>query len=362
MALAVTTMGCSKDTVGEKSADCSSFSETGESPSCNDLCAVANESFCGTNGSTPDCSDLRPGASIDVCGVPMAPESPDNLAALERSSSVDEFSGTGAPDLSCFESSGFPAKPGTPEMVTFSGIVKIFSHGCNTRNVNIEAKTVIRDGSANDGMPDQTVATFVTDADCTVAGVPEENEDCVEHDGQRWECRYTLDNVPTETELVVITSGDEWATLYEYNVYASNAEVVDGVFEKDLRSIVTDDYQVIPQTALGKTIESGNGAIGGEVHDCGDVRLTNAIVDVDIPRDLTYFTDNELTPLPDAAAKQTSTLGLYAALDVPEGPVTVAAAGVMDGTLVGAGIFRARVFAGSITSVTFRGLRPFQVP
>lgn len=362
-ALAAQSLGCSKDTVVGPTADCTDFSAVGESPSCENLCSVSNESFCGDNGTTPDCTSLRPGSLVDVCGVPLkAPAVGDGIVELARSSNVDEFAGSGPPDLSCFEPGGFPAAPGTPAMASFSGITKVFSHGCDTASVTIEAFTVVRDGSANDGMPGTMVASTETDADCTIAGAQEENEDCTEFDGIRWECRYTLENVPTETELMIVTSGTGWAKLYEYNVYASNGEVVDGVYEKDIRAIVQDDYNVIPQTAIGKSMEPGNGALGGEVHDCGDVRLTNAIVDVDVDRELTYFTDNELTPLPSKGAKATSTLGLYAALDVREGPITVAAGGVVDGALVGAGIFRARIFPNSVTSVTFRGLRPFQTP
>ena len=360
--LALAPIGCKKDTVGA-SADCSVFDEVGEEPSCNNLCSVSNESFCGDNGATLDCGDTRVGAPVEVCGVQMPiPEIANELVDLERSSNVDEFAGSGAPDLSCFESGGFPSVPGTPENITFTGITKVFSHGCDTADVTIKAYTVIRDGSSNDGDKDQLVAEATTASDCVEVGVAEENEDCVEYDGTRWECRYTLENVPTETELMIVTEGEKWATLYEYNVYASNGEVTDGSFEKDIRAVATDDYNLIPQTAIGKSIEAGNGAVGGEVHDCGDVRLVNALVDVDVDRALTYFTDDELTPLPDAKAKATSTLGLYAALDVREGPITVAAGGVIDGSLVGVGIFRARVFANSITSVTFRGLRPFQVP
>jgi hypothetical protein len=138
--------------------------------------------------------------------------------------------------------------------------------------------------------------------------------------------------------------------------------VVDGRWTKDVRARAQDDYTLIPQTAMGKTMEPGRGAIGGEVHDCGDVRLINAIVGSDKAAVLTYFTDDELKPLPDVSAKATSTLGLYSLLDVSEGPVHVAAAGVQDGKLVGVGFFKARVFANSVTSVTFRGLRPFQLP
>jgi hypothetical protein len=361
--LATNLVACDKDDVVGGSVDCSSFGEVGTSPSCSSLCSVSNEGFCGTHGATPDCADLRPGSAVDVCGVPLQrPEVGGEVIELERSNAVDEYAGSGPPDLSCFEMGGFPSPPGMSQEVTMTGIAKVFSHGCDTADLTVEAWTVVRDGSANDGMPGELVATTVTDADCTVAGESEENEDCTEFDGLRWECRFTLDAVPTETELMMITYGTGWAKLYEYNVYVPNDEVVDGSFEKDIRAIVQDDYNVIPQTAIGKSMEPGNGALGGEVHDCGNVRLTNAIVDVDRDRELTYFTDNETTPLPAKGAKATSTLGLYAALDVAEGPITVAAGGVSGGKLVGAGVFRARIFANSVTSVTFRGLRPFQLP
>jgi hypothetical protein len=348
-------------------ADCSTYGEVGESPACSSQCAVANEEFCAGVSTTPDCDDLRPGADIDVCGVGMRGddlEEAGNLVELERSPNVDEFAGTGAPDLGCYSTAGFPSAPGASETVTLTGVAKIFSHGCESKNLEVTVFEVIRDGSADEGMPGNMIgSTVMTAGDCTLEGEPEENEDCTDakFDGSRWECRYTYAGVPSETELLIVTEGTGWAPLYEYNVYAPNAEVVDGVFEKDIRALAQDDYQLIPQTAIGKNIESGNGAVGGEVHDCGDVRLINAIVDIDKPRVLTYFTDDELAPLPDVSAQSTSTLGLYAALDVPTGPVNVAAAGIVDGKLVGVGFFRARVFANAVTSVTFRGLRPFQL-
>lgn len=351
---------------GAAAADCSAFDAVGEAPSCESLCSVANEEFCGGVATSPDCSDLRPGAVVDVCGVALQePSLGGDLIELDRSPNVEEFAGSGAPDLSCYSPSGFPDAPGTSEMVTMQGIAKIFSHGCESKNLEISVFEVIRDGSADDGKPGAMVgSTVMTDEDCTVAGVPEDNEDCTDAKfaEQRWECRYTYPDVPTETELMVVTEGQGWAPLYEYNLYIPNDEVVDGAYEKDVRALAQDDYQLIPQTAMGKNIEAGNGAIGGEVHDCGDVRLINAIVDIDQPRALlSYFTDDETAPLPDVNAKATGTLGLYAALDVPPGPFNIAAAGVIDGQLVGVGFFKARVFANAVTSVTFRGLRPFQL-
>jgi len=367
LALTFQAIGCSKSDPIATATDCSDLGEVADSASCDELCAVTNGDFCEGVGISPDCSDLRVGASVDVCGVPVLPPiDGGDLIELARSANVSEFAGSGAPQLGCYAEGGFPSAPGTPEMVTFTGIAKIFSHGCESNSLDINVYTVVRDGSSNDGMPDELVGTTQTGADCTAddAGVPEENEDCVDakFNGSRWECTYSIANLPTETELLIVTDGDGWAPLYEYNIYAPNGEVVDGTFEKDIRALAQDDYTIIPTTAMGKNMEPGNGAIGGEVHDCDNVRLTNAVVDLDQSRVLTYFTDDETTPLPDIDANATSTLGLYAALDVAPGPVNIAAAGVLDGQVVGVGFFKARVFADSVTSVTFRGLRPFQLP
>ncbi len=369
-ALGAVAIGCKSDpppinqTPG---ADCDAFGEVGESSSCPDaLCGIANADFCAGIAVTPDCDDLKPGASVDVCGVGVEdPIVNDKVLELTRSANVEEFSGSGPVDLSCYDQSGFPAPPSASTPVTLQGVAKIFSHGCESNALQIEVYTVVRDGSADDGMPDTLIGTAVTTGDdCTVDGVPEENEDCTDakYNGQRWECTYSYPDVPSETELLIVTKGSGWAPLYEYNVYVPNDEIVDGVYDKDIRALAQDDYTIIPTTSIGKNIEPGNGAIGGEVHDCGDVRLSNAVVATDKPDVLTYFTNDETTPLPDVNAQATSTLGLYAALDIKPGPIHVVAAGVVDGTLVGAGFFKARIFPDAVTSVTFRGLRPFQLP
>ena len=129
------------------------------------------------------------------------------------------------------------------------------------------------------------------------------------------------------------------------------------------RALATDDYGVIAQAAIGRPITPGNGAIAGEVHDCQDFRLTNAIADVDVQKlALTYFSSDEDNPLPDLNALGTSKLGLYAAMDVVPGPATVAAIGLVGGQVVSLGQHKVYVYPDTVTSLTFRGLRPQQVP
>lgn len=334
---------------------------------CEGLCQVTNSDFCASSPADLACDDVRPGIAIDLCGVPLK-QPPTNVGSntivkeVTRSAEVDEFSGSGPVDLSCLLPAGYPepADPASSELVTLEGIAKIFSNGCESNDLEIAVHKVKRTGGADDGEPGELVGTAVVTAeDCSVDGVAEEHDDC----GTRYECRYSYEGVPTETELMVVTTGMFWTPIYEYNLYIGNGDVVDGKYEKDVRALQQSDYGVIATVAIGATISPGKGAIAGEVHDCGDVRLNNAVVDINVSKEITtYFTENEDDPLPDIAAKGTSALGLYSSMNVNPGPMTVAAAGVVDGKLVGLGHFHARIFPDAVTSVTFRGLRPFQVP
>ncbi|MCC6523280.1 MAG: hypothetical protein IT373_11505 [Polyangiaceae bacterium] len=344
-------------------ATCTDF--TAAESTCTTMCSPTNDEFCAGETDPLSCSALPPGAIVDVCGVPLQkpPKSGATVQEMKRSENVDEFHGSGPVDLGCFEPAGYPAPadPASSQLVTMNGIAKIFSHGCESKNVQISVYKVKRTGGADDGdLGDLVGAMVTTPALCDASNsVPEPNDDC----GTRFECTFSYPNVPTETELVVVTEGGSWSPLYEYGVFIPNAEVAGGAYDHDVRALDQSDYNSIAQVALGATLTPGKGALAGEVHDCGDVRILNAVVDINKPRAvLTYFTDNEAHPLPSLDANATSTLGLYAAMDVAPGPVSVAAAGVVDGQLKTLGHFRVRIFPDSVTSYTFRGLKPFLVP
>ncbi len=329
-------------------------STTGGGPVCPDnLVKAPNSEFCEKGAPAVDCALATMGDKNQVCGVPLSQPSAD----LKRSATVKEFSGAGAPKLDCFAPAGYPTKadPANSKPTQMSGTVKIFSHGCESKLVKIEVFEVGADGAL--GAPAGTALT--TADDCKVNGIPSDNDDC----GTRYECNYIYSGVPTEKELVIRTSGVNWADFYDYNIFISNADIVNGEWKHNLRALAAEDYNAIAQAAIGGPITAGNGALAGEVHDCGDVRLQNAIVDIDQPKKiLSYFTSNEATPLPDLAATGTSSLGIYAALDVAPGPVTVAAIGKIGEKLTTLGHYRARVFPNAVTIVTFRGVEPFQVP
>jgi hypothetical protein len=320
-----------------------------------DLAEAPGSAFCQGDPSTIECAQVPGGDHTQVCGVAL----PDPSKALARSANVMEFAGSGPPDLSCFTPAKYPTA-GTSATVTMSGVARIFSHGCQSNELTIQVYPVKHTGGADDAMPGTQVgATVTTVMDCTADGVQSMVADC----GTRYECKYTYPGVPTETDLVILTSGDLWAPLYEYNNYIPSSEVTNGTWSHDVRALASDDYSAIPQAAIGASIMPGNGAIAGEVHDCGNVRLSGATVDTNVYREgLTYFDSDEASPLPDTSASATSDLGLYAAFDLAPGPASVAALGLVDGKITTVGYYPARIFANAVTAVTFQGVRPWQVP
>lgn len=320
------------------------------------LVEAPNSEWCAGDSVPIDCSLDSAVDDNQVCGVAVAPPSEE----LSRSSNVTEFAGSGPPNLSCLLAANYP-NAGTSAPVTMSGLAKIFSHGCASTDLRIEVYTVKRTGGPDDGDLDTKVGSVVTPLDCTPVdvGVAVPEADCV----TRYLCKYSIDMLPSETELVVLTVGDLWAPFYEYNVFIPTAQVLNGVYSHDVRALAVDDYTVISQMALGAPNPVGNGFILGEVHDCGDVRLSGATVDVSVKRanQIYYFNDDESHPLVDPAAGSTSSLGLYAAFDVERGPVAVGALGLVGGDATTVGFYKARVFPDSVTAVTFQGLHPYQI-
>jgi hypothetical protein len=321
----------------------------------DDVAPAENSAFCEAVATDPNCDIVTAGQRHQVCGVPLTKP----LSELERSANVKKYAGSGPPDLGCYAPAGYPAAPGMPSMVTMTGVAEIFSHGCASTNLTIEVWTVKRTGGADDGDLGTLIGSPVTTpADCMAESLATEEDDC----GTRYECNYTYPGVPTETELVIRTDGDVWAPLYEYNIFIRNEAAPGGTWTHNVRALAQDDYGVISQVALGAPITVGHGAIAGEVHDCGDVRLVNAVVDVNVDKAVTtYFTNDEDHPLPELQARGTSTLGLFSSMDIKAGPVSVGAVGLVDGTVTTVGYFQARVFEDAVTSVTFRGLPPFLI-
>jgi hypothetical protein len=337
--------------------------DTGGPGTCPNTLIPTNASFCSGVTTNTDCSDAQQ-RPLEGCGVLIG--KPGEVNELKRTTDTYEYAAPGPVNLSCFDAGNYPTK-GTVETVTMDGLVKIFAAGCDAVGVKVEVYTVIRDGSANDGklgdlvgQPVTTDETFPTEDD-PIKG------DCAEGRTLR---QYTYPGVPTETELVIKTSdatNSGWTELYDYNIYISNndPDLIDGVWTHDVRALAEDDFATIPTAAIGRPISNGYGVVAGEVHDCDNIRVSYALVDVDSPRvAMVYLDDNEADPLPDTTrnAIGTAKLALFSALDVPPGPVTMSAVGVVDNKLVTLGYAKGYVYPNAVTTITLRGLRPHHLP
>lgn len=333
---------------------------------CDGAAAPTNSDICPlTVPQAPTCGDAK-SKPVQLCGVLAKIDKTTDSA---RSADTEEYAGTGPIDTACFEKANWKSV-GPSKTVTLKGFVRNFSNGCDAKNVQIEVYTVKR-GGADDGAPDQLIGTPVITASDACAGEPgcklvDVEKKCTSP--RIWRA-YEYPNVPTETELLIKTSSPpdvqkpDYAPLYDYNVYIANDDtgVAEGTHERPLRAVSIGDFSLIPQVAYGAPITAGNGAVAGEIHDCGDVRITGATFGVSRKGAAdSYFTNDENAPLPDQQATSTSLLGLYAAYDLTPGPVRVVATARIAGAQTSLGYYDVRVFPNAITSMTFRGFRPFQ--
>jgi hypothetical protein len=403
--LATAPLGCSdeKNPAGAGTGGSSNSDFVNNGPGeCTGSTRPANDEFClGTCPGQANCVK-RP---IDSCCVMVG--APGNSATekhLKRTTDTAEYADpNGAPpDLKCFDPDGYPPKPATSsKTVTLKGELRPFANGgcgkydlINTEGsawcaagsgcpatsahggVKIEVYTVKRTGDpATDGSLGQLIGTPVEATDAMPVVETPVKDSCV--DEVRFDREYSYPNVPMNTELLIKTYGPGWSPLYTYNIYVHEADpdydAAAGSYTYKIRALAEDDFGTIPTVAIGKTVTDGNGVIGGEVHDCGNVRLQFARVDVSANRlALEYFNDSEDDPLPEGSRREIGTgrTSLYAAFDINGGGAEgtharVAGTGLVpDGEkskLVSLGYFDVRVFPNSVTSVTLRGLRPFQL-
>jgi len=269
--------------------------------------------------------------------------------------------GQTAVDLSCVTT---PPTKGASQMVTLTGYLKVFVGGdADSAGVKVEIFQEGQDGAL--GAPVGTAVTTDTNSpsrtNTWLSGCP--TDGCIER-------QFTYANVPTETPLIIHTSdannAAKWYDFYDYNVYFSDASVSNGMVSYDTTAVGTTDPSTVTAT-LGTSVSSSKGLLAGEVHDCGDVRLSGATVNTDVraETDIFYFGEDETDPLPDlsrtAPGEGTSELGLFGALNYPPGvPIHISAVGLVNGQRQLVGAYTVQVFAGAVTGLSIRGRRPYQ--
>lgn len=346
---------------------------------------VLNETCPADCESAPRCT----GGRIESCCACV--DVPSEEAARCGPSECDEYAGSGSVDLSCFADDPWSGEVPDPQLVRLVGVVDVYATGGDsTDGIHVEVYQMNDDASL--GSLIGQYVTSVDEAPCDdetrqaqlerfLVESGDEAEHCPgicreEIPDTGGDCRrlgyYTIDDVLTSTPLVIVTYAESlWRHLYAYNVMFFEDDIeeleLDGVtgptvFYK-VRVLSNGDWSAIPTVAgLPSGIPESHGAVAGEIHDCGDIRIRNVQVGINpAPVHFTYFNGNESKPYPDAfRSVGTDTLGLFAGLDIDpaDNPVYVSAVGLVDGELVSLGWAVARVFPGSVTIMTLRGTRP----
>jgi hypothetical protein len=337
----------------------------GGSASCDGAPALAKADFCtsGANKCTiaanASPSSCRAPRVIDACCSFVQAPSQELVrgTGLNRNSSTDPTL-----DLGCLDN---PGEVGTPKTVKLKGYLRVFSSGGDSAGVQIE---IFKEGA--NGALGEPVGTPVktTTTDAAQTPKPEWLKKCP--DGGCTFRSFTYEGVPTETPLIIKTSdsgsGEQWAALYDYNIFfASSAVDAEGAVHYDPAALAATDINTVASAAGGFTPRADRGLIAGEVHDCGDVRVSGATVDTDLAHegDMFYFGENESDPLPDKSrgALGTSKLGLFGTLNLPTGQgIRISAVGKVGGQTVLLGTHVVQTFPGAVTALSFRGRRPWQ--
>ena len=336
----------------------------GGTASCEGAPVLGKADFCrsctlAANASPNKCNAPR---TVEACCTFVQPPTQELVrgTGLNRNSSTDPTI-----QLGCLDN---PGDLGTSKTVTLTGFLRVFSSGGDSAGVKIEIYKEGKDGALGDlvgaavettkddvknppQMPKPAWLKKCPDGGCTFRG-------------------FTYAGIPTETPLIIKTSdaagGEQWAALYDYNIFFANSAVQAGdEVEYDPAAVAATDINTVASAAGGFTVRADKGLLAGEVHDCGDVRLSGATVDTDVAHegDMFYFGENESDPLPDKSRGSlgTSKLGLFGTLNLPTNtPIKVSALGKSSGQTVLLGTYTVQTFPGAVTALSFRGRRPWQ--
>lgn len=354
----------------------------------NDTVEVLHET-CGSDlcASPPTCG---PGEVLTCCTCVKVPS---QTAVVTTCDLISEYCAPSATpvDVSCYMEDGWPTGQ-TPRDVTAHGPVDVYATGPGSDDILVEIYNVDEEGNIG-----TLVGSYTSDTTCAdqeAAGLfPTQHESvdeaadcpgpCVEKiSPDNHDCRnlgyYVVENVPTNTPLIVKTSQASgtglWKDMLSFNIWFFDGEIethggTDYVFYK-ARVVSEDDWRNIP-VAAGDTngVAPGYGAIAGEIHDCADNRLSFAMA-ATFPEanTLTYFNgvEEKLYPNLSRSAYGTNHDGLYAAIemDAESSGSAVWVSALADVEAVGVvslGWQKAFVYPDTLTSVTLRGTRPDQV-
>lgn len=322
--------------------------------------AIAGLSACSdNNGEDPPTGCINITGSVSEDGLSIRRPEEDAAGCIETVSTTP-----GAPPLICekkepdFSCKGMNEPLGTSHRVTFTGCVTSFGLSAQSDALTV---TALLEASGTDpgydlfGVPgmqtEKTPSAFVAK---TISRLVDSSE-CPDLGA------FTLENVPTETPLIIRVTDQQFPTeerryvdTYQYNIVLRNSLIRSGGTETsplvtdpaatcatagacfvvdDVNTIFTTTFKTIPPAAGVSFIPGsddlydgmGEGHLAGEVQDCTSLdKVQNAVVALDVqPRKVAYFNVGfppDPDDLDDAKVEGTRTRtnadGLYAAIGI----------------------------------------------
>jgi hypothetical protein len=352
---------CGGNSGSSPSPDGGSTGTCANPPTVEDSTPPSGPQQCAASSCGPS-NSCTPAEPLNACCVWVA-QPTDPLAdgiGLHRYSTSNP---NATPDLSCLTN---PGTLGTPQTVTLTGYVWLFSSGQDSAGVQVDIFPENTPTTPDGTFSQQSVNTYVTST-----------SDPIDPTDTTWDSQcpngcsyrqYTLKNVQTETPYVLRTQdagSGKWATLYDYNVFFSNADVQNGQVSYDATAVAGEDLNTVTGT-VGLTLQPNTGLLAGEVHDCSDIRLSGATIETSVAHEeqMFYFNSDESDPVPDEEQLDTSDLSLFGAFNLQTGvPIRISATAKDPnnaGQFLMLGTYVVQVYPGAVTALALRGRRPWQ--
>ncbi len=425
--VAAAAMACGSES--SSSADASSSDGLAADATATTDASAAGDSSGSADTSTPSfkaiCSASKPCATGKMCASGVCTVEPKAEQVAEVTDPGNDYLPTkDKVELGCVDQPFEDQIKGQtgPTAVTMWGRVDRFGGGGVTVNVEVavfelakfhpEACVGIEDDDKRDacflsdkvGKPIGTTVSVDPDkaaeAGLDLASAKKADEGCSKHMDcpGGYECRkesgavqkicirthgvYAIDNVPTNTRLVVRVRGlnakDKWHPGYYWDIvlFAGHTDAK-GAGKQPSKYLDKDTYRVnptivgegqwtlVPNTLGVGEIEYPHGVIGGRIRDCGVTggrggwAIHNAKVGLGVqPKGFAYFNDNEDDTVPVKTNTATDTLGRFAAVDLMPGANRIAATSWVDGKATSLGGVDVFVIPDALMIVSLPGRIP----
>lgn len=426
-ALALAAAACGSES--SSSADTSSSADglASDAPATSD--SSGGDSTASADTTTPSfkamCSDTKPCGAGKMCASGVCTVEPNASQVAEVTDPNNDYLPTkDKVELGCVDQPIEDQIKGQtgPATVTMWGRVDRFGGGPVTVNVEVavfelakfhpEACVGVEDDDKRDacflsdkvGKPVGTAISVDPDkaaeSSLDLASAKKAGEGCSKHMDcpSGYECRkesgavqkicirthgvYAIDNVPTNTRLVVRVRGlnakDKWHPGYYWDIVLFAGHVdAKGAGKQPTKYIGKDTYRVnptivgegqwtlVPNTLGVGEIEYPHGVIGGRIRDCGVAggrggwAIHNAKVGLGVqPKGFAYFNDNEDDTVPVKTNTATDTLGRFAAVDLAPGANRISATSWVDGKATSLGGVDVFVIPDALMIVSLPGRIP----